>query len=151
LRLTERIKKRRADFWAALGDIRCRQIAATLGAGEARVEVVSVEINHIDLDTATLERRADAFSGGRKRYRAGGRRPEAHVRRNSFVSPLPIGMGTKAVSIAALFLNRHPSDDQISRPRLLLWTSTGKAGPIAVILRHTKAGDIGAPRPLCSD
>jgi hypothetical protein len=153
LRLTERIKKRRADFWAALGDIRCREIAATLGAGEARVEVVSVEINHVDLDTATLERRADAFSGGlgASGIERVGDDQKRKARRNSSVSPLPIGMGTKAVSIAALFLNRYPSDDQISRPRLLLWTSTGKADPIAVILRHTKAGDIGAPRPLCSD
>lgn len=41
-----------------------REIAATLGAGEARVKVVSIEINHVDLDAATLEHRADAFSSG---------------------------------------------------------------------------------------
>lgn len=41
-----------------------REIAATLGAGEARVEVVSIEINDVDLDAATLQRRADACGGG---------------------------------------------------------------------------------------
>src|ERR1700730_6557263 len=41
-----------------------REIAATLGAGKARIEVVSVKINHVDLDTATLERRADVCGGG---------------------------------------------------------------------------------------
>jgi hypothetical protein len=70
---------------------------------------------------------------------------------DSSVSPLPVSMSSKAAFIVALFLSRHPSDDQISRPRLLLWTTTGKTDPIAVILRHTKAGDIGTPRPLCSD
>ena len=59
-------------------------------------------------------------------------------------SPVPVGMSTKAVSIVALFLSRHPPDDQISRLRLPLWTSTGKAEPIAVMLRQTKAGEIGA-------
>src|SRR3984893_15820981 len=63
----------------------------------------------------------------RKRYRAGGRRPEAHARKDSSDSPVPVGMGTKAVSIVAIFLGRHPSDDQISKMRLPLWTSTGKA------------------------
>jgi hypothetical protein len=41
-----------------------REIAATLGAGEARIEVVSVEINHVDLDAATLQSRPDACGGG---------------------------------------------------------------------------------------
>lgn len=49
-----------------------------------------------------------------------------------------------------LFLSRHPSDDQISRLRLPLWTSTGEAEPIAV-LRHIKAVNIGALRAACSD
>jgi hypothetical protein len=40
-----------------------------------------------------------------------------------------MGMSTKAVSIVAIFLGRHPSADQISRLRLPLWTSTGKAEP----------------------
>jgi hypothetical protein len=31
-----------------------REIAATLDAGKARVEVISVKINHVDLDAATL-------------------------------------------------------------------------------------------------
>jgi len=34
---------------------------------------------------------------------------------------------------------------------LLLCTSTGNAEPIAVMLQHTKAGDIGASRPVWSD
>jgi hypothetical protein len=38
-------------------------------------------------------------------------------------------MSSKAAFIVALFLSRHPSGDQISRLRLLLWTSTGKAEP----------------------
>ena len=44
--------------------IRCREIAATLGAGKARIEVVSIKINHVDIDAAALERRADACGGG---------------------------------------------------------------------------------------
>jgi hypothetical protein len=58
-------------------------------------------------------------------------------------------MSSKAAFIVALFLSRHPPDDQISRLRLPLWTSTGKAEPIAVMLRQTKAGEIGALRALC--
>jgi hypothetical protein len=64
---------------------------------------------------------------------------------------LPVSMSSKAAFIVALFLSRHPPDDQISRLRLPLWTSTGKAEPIAVMLRQTKAGEIGALRALCSD
>jgi hypothetical protein len=60
-------------------------------------------------------------------------------------------MSTKAVSIVARILSRHPPDDQISRLRLPLWTTTGKAEPIAVMLRYTYAGDIGASRPVYSD
>ena len=41
----------------------------------------------------------------------------------------PVSMSSKAAFIAALFLSRHPPDDQISRLRLPLWTSTGKAEP----------------------
>ena len=63
----------------------------------------------------------------RKRCRAGGRRPEAHARKDSSDSPAPVGMSTKAVSIGATFLGRHPSDDQISRLRLPLWTATLKS------------------------
>jgi hypothetical protein len=60
----------------------------------------------------------------RKRCRADGRRPEAHARK---VSPLPVGMSSKAAFIVALFLSRYPPDDQISRLRLPLWTSTLKS------------------------
>ena len=56
-------------------------------------------------------------------------------------------MRTKAVSIVALSL--HPPNDQISRLRLPLWTSAGKAEPTATMLRHAKAGDIRALRPFC--
>jgi hypothetical protein len=63
----------------------------------------------------------------RKRCRADGRRPEAHARKDSSDSPVPVGMSTKAVSIMAIFLGRHPSDDQISRLRLPLWTATLKS------------------------
>jgi hypothetical protein len=41
-----------------------REITATLGAGKARIEFVSIKINHVDLDTSMLERRADACGGG---------------------------------------------------------------------------------------
>jgi len=48
---------------------------------------------------------------------------------DSSVSPLPVGMSSKAAFIVALFLSRYPPEDQISRLRLPLWTSTGKAEP----------------------
>jgi hypothetical protein len=60
-------------------------------------------------------------------------------------------MRSKAAFIVELFLSRHPSDDQISRLRLPLWASTGETEPIAVMLRHINAGDIGALRAACSD
>jgi hypothetical protein len=60
-------------------------------------------------------------------------------------------MRSKAAFIVELFLSRHPSDDQISRLRLPLWTSTGETEPIAVMLRHINAGNIGALRAACSD
>jgi hypothetical protein len=59
---------------------------------------------------------------------------------DSSVSPLPVGMSLKAAFIVALFLSRYPPDDQISRLTLRLWTSTGKAESIAVMLRHTMLG-----------
>ena len=49
-----------------------------------------------------------------------------------------------------LFLSRHPSDDHIARLRLPLWASTGETEPIAVMLRHIKAVNIGALRAACS-
>src|SRR3984893_3956594 len=51
--------------------IRCREIAATLGAGKTRIEVVSIKINHVDLDAATLERRADAAAALAKALSSG--------------------------------------------------------------------------------
>jgi len=60
-------------------------------------------------------------------------------------------MRSKAAFIVELFLSRHPSDDQISRLRVPLWASTGETEPIAVMLRHINAGNIGALRAACSD
>ena len=46
------------------------------------------------------------------------------------VSPLPVGMSSKAAFIVALFLSLYPPDDQISRLRLPLWTATLSECPI---------------------
>src|SRR6202011_2875881 len=71
-----------------------REIAATLGAGEARVEVISIEINHVDLDAATLERRADACGGGlgESVVERMGDDQKHKARMDSSVSPLPVSM-----------------------------------------------------------
>jgi ion channel len=60
-------------------------------------------------------------------------------------------ISTEPAPMVALFLSRHAPDDQTSRLRLPLWTSTSKAEPIAMMLRHTKAGDIGASCPAYTD
>jgi hypothetical protein len=51
-------QKRRQEGSDGLAIIGRREVAATFGTGETRVEVVSVKINYVDLDTATFEQLA---------------------------------------------------------------------------------------------